>query len=316
MKRSLVFLTVLVSTIVAIPVVSFAEIVSTSGAVVEITPPPSVRPDQLESDTQIFAFEEQQSVTLASAVSVDITQPGTYDDSSDLTPGTIPAGTTVSSHFLHADAPGPCVDPTLEGTVVFDADIIGIIVTPSNLNSSDHLGAPGTEYPTWDRRAMELDTQDDFIIEQIDRRTVVIHVQIDAPNTCREFDQVRIITEDGGEQIGAEGCTPGFWKQTQHFAKWTGYSPSDSFEAVFGRDAFAGSPTLLQALNFGAGGLQALARHSVAGLLNATNPDVDYAFTSAQVIAKFQAAFDSGNAAMIEATKNEFNTANNAFCEL
>src|SRR5262245_29821740 len=32
------------------------------------------------------------------------------------------------------------------------------------------------------------------------------------------------------------GCTPGYWKQSQHFDSWVGHSPNDSFEAVFGRD--------------------------------------------------------------------------------
>lgn len=87
-------------------------------------------------------------------------------------------------------------------------------------------------------------------------------------------------------------------------------------EAVFGRDAYAGSPTLLDALKFKGGGLNALGRAAVAGLLNAVHPDVDYAFTSSEVISKFQAAVDSGSAALIEATKDEFDSANNGGCGL
>lgn len=66
----------------------------------KIAPPPSVDFGALESDTTMYAFDEQQNVTLAQALEVDITAPGTYDDSSDLTPGTIPGGTGVSSHFV------------------------------------------------------------------------------------------------------------------------------------------------------------------------------------------------------------------------
>ena len=33
---------------------------------------------------------------------------------------------------------------------------------------------------------------------------------------------------------GGEGCTPGFWKQDQHFDSWVGFAPTDSFETVFG----------------------------------------------------------------------------------
>jgi hypothetical protein len=112
-----------------------------------------------------------------------------------------------------------------------------------------------------------------------------------------------------------EGCTPGYWKQSQHFDSWTGFAPGDSFEAVFGRDV-PGNPTLLDALKLGGGGLKALMRHAVAALLNASSPDVDPdpAFdTTAEVIAAFQAAFDSGD---YETTKDLLDASNNAGCPL
>jgi uncharacterized repeat protein (TIGR01451 family) len=106
---------------------------------------------------------------------------------------------------------------------------------------------------------------------------------------------------------GGEGCTPGFWRQTQHFGHWTTYSPGDSYELVFGVDA-TGSPTLLDAVWAGGGGENALLRHSVAALLNAASPDVDYAYTTAEVIAIVQNAYatgDFGTAAALLAAANE-----------
>jgi len=113
----------------------------------------------------------------------------------------------------------------------------------------------------------------------------------------------------------AEGCTPGYWKQEHHFDSWVGFDPDDSFEDVFGRDV-PGDPTLVEALQQGGGGLTALMRHAVAALLNASSPDVDPvpAFdTTAEVIAAFQAAFDSGD---YSTTKNLFETSNEAGCPL
>ena len=113
----------------------------------------------------------------------------------------------------------------------------------------------------------------------------------------------------------AEGCTPGYWKQEHHFDSWVGFDPDDSFEDVFGRDV-PGDPTLVEALRQGGGGLTALMRHAVAALLNASSPDVDPvpAFdTTAEVIAAFQAAFDSGD---YSTTKNLFETSNEAGCPL
>jgi hypothetical protein len=90
------------------------------------------------------------------------------------------------------------------------------------------------------------------------------------------------------------GCTPGFWKQSQHFQYWTGYSPSTLFSDVF-EDAFPGK-TLLQVVSNGGGGLNALGRHTVAALLNAANPDVNYGVaTPAEVIAAFNAAYPGTN---------------------
>ena len=115
-------------------------------------------------------------------------------------------------------------------------------------------------------------------------------------------------------QDEGEGCTPGFWKQSQHFDSWVGYNPSDSFENVFGvtADLLAGA-SLLDALNSGGGGELALGRHAVAALLNSTSPNVDYAFTTAEVIAKVQNAYATGN---FEGIKNQFAAENELLCPL
>ena len=108
------------------------------------------------------------------------------------------------------------------------------------------------------------------------------------------------------------GCTLGYWKQSQHFDSWVGYAPGDSFEAVFGRDV-PGTPSLLDALKLGGGGLKALMRHATAALLNASNPKVSFPYGTGDVIALFQKAFDSG---AYEATKDTFEGLNQTGCPL
>ena len=111
---------------------------------------------------------------------------------------------------------------------------------------------------------------------------------------------------------GLEGCTPGYWKQSQHFGNWTSpYTTSTLFDDVFA-NAFPGM-TLLEVLSLGGGGLNALGRHTVAALLNAASADVDGEFTVAQVIAAFDAAFASGN---YETQKNIFAVSNELGCPL
>jgi hypothetical protein len=109
---------------------------------------------------------------------------------------------------------------------------------------------------------------------------------------------------------GNEGCTPGYWKQSQHFDSWTApYTPSTTFASVFGSGYFSSSLTLLQALGLNGGGINALARHSVAALLNAANTTVDYPDEStASIISAFQAAVAGDT---IESQKNTFDSWNN-----
>jgi cysteine-rich repeat protein len=93
---------------------------------------------------------------------------------------------------------------------------------------------------------------------------------------------------------GGEGCTPGYWKQPQHFDSWTGYSPTDSFNDVFGVEA-SGNPTLLQALRTGGGGANALGRHAVAAILNSSAASgVAYLYSTADVINLVQEAYATG----------------------
>ena len=93
-----------------------------------------------------------------------------------------------------------------------------------------------------------------------------------------------------------QGCTPGFYKQTQHFSSWTTYVPTQTVGSVFANvDASLSGESLLQALQGGGGpgligGETILLRAAVAALLNASNTNVHYPLTAAQVISEVNAA--------------------------
>lgn len=109
-----------------------------------------------------------------------------------------------------------------------------------------------------------------------------------------------------------QGCTPGYWKQPQHFDSWPAqFQPGMQFSSVFA-DAFPGK-TLLNVLSAGGGGLNALGRHTVAALLNAGNAGVNSGLTTADVIAAFNAAYASGS---YESQKNVFERLNELGCPL
>jgi len=93
----------------------------------------------------------------------------------------------------------------------------------------------------------------------------------------------------GEDEVGDEGCTPGYWKQPQHFGNWEGYTQNQDFDTVFGVNLFNPNITLLQALNLNGGGVNRLARHATAGLLSASSSGVLYPYTVAEVLALAQA---------------------------
>ncbi len=71
--------------------------------------------------------------------------------------------------------------------------------------------------------------------------------------------------------------------------------------------------TLLEALQSGGGGINALARHAVAALLNASSSDVDSDLTTAEVIDIVQDAVASGD---FETAKNLLAASNESVCPL
>ena len=114
------------------------------------------------------------------------------------------------------------------------------------------------------------------------------------------------------EIVGGQGCTPGYWKQEQHFDSWpAGYLPSDLFSKYF-EDAFPGK-TLLFVLWQGGGGLNALGRHTVSALLNAASDGVNSDLTVQQVINGFNGVFPGGD---YEGQKDIFAGFNEQRCPL
>ena len=92
--------------------------------------------------------------------------------------------------------------------------------------------------------------------------------------------------------VGGEGCTPGYWKQDQHFDSWPApYTPDMLFSDVF-EDAFPGM-TLVEVASTGGGGLDALGRHVVAALLNSASDGVSYDLTTDEVIDMFNDVYPS-----------------------
>lgn len=125
-------------------------------------------------------------------------------------------------------------------------------------------------------------------------------------------------------EVRCEGCTPGYWMQCQHLDSWapTGFKPDDIFNTVFGVTQYINPEnnnkpyTLLEVMGLqGNGNGTSSARqpdcsanphgdaigqmghdpispnlgfHAVAALLNAAHPNLNYGYTSGEVIDLFK----------------------------
>lgn len=112
------------------------------------------------------------------------------------------------------------------------------------------------------------------------------------------------------DKPGAQGCTPGYWKN--HTGVWVSYGPSQLYDDVFGV-SYSPTLTLGGALEQGGGGFAALGRHSTAALLGAAHPDVNYGLTTSEIIAAVRQAFASGTP---EPLKDRLDGLNNAGCSI
>ena len=166
-----------------------ADYASMTGAIELISPPASLKPNQVQNDQFINTFAEHHELTLASAVNVDDTAAGTFNKVSSLVAGTIAAGTVVDSYIFHSDTTKSST--VYEGSVTFSSAILGVIVLSSSLNATDaQLGDSGTIYPTGDSgRGLELSKTQDFFTLSADLKTLTFHF-----DTHGNVDEVRVLT--------------------------------------------------------------------------------------------------------------------------
>ncbi|TNF92920.1 MAG: hypothetical protein EP297_12880 [Gammaproteobacteria bacterium] len=97
-----------------------------------------------------------------------------------------------------------------------------------------------------------------------------------------------------------EFCTPGYWKNNNSLKNWrkTGLNPDDSFQGVFGVNTTF-SLTLMDILNTGGGEANALGRHAVAAILNASLPDSTYPYTPSEIVTTVSATLSQYQATLI-----------------
>lgn len=93
-------------------------------------------------DANLYAFNEDQNITLVEPVRVDI-------GGGEL--GVIPAGTVVASHYVFFDS----LDSSHFGFVYFDAPILGVAAQADTMAATDYLANTSVTYIGTDLRGLE-----------------------------------------------------------------------------------------------------------------------------------------------------------------
>lgn len=178
---------------------AFGSITATTGAAVQIPTPADARLDVVTSLTEVRVWDEQQNFLLTNDLRVDAIAAGIYDSPEDLpaVQPIIPAGTVVSSHFIHLDTPGFQNVPSLSGSITFDQDVIGLILvgdgddSPKTLDLSDYLGAPTLYDDNTAGRSVDIDVigSADIVTLSADLRTVTFTMGASQPG-----DRFRVVT--------------------------------------------------------------------------------------------------------------------------
>jgi hypothetical protein len=186
----------MVTLLLSVVLPAYGSIIFFSGDVTVVSPPASLLPGALTSNTAIYGFSEQQGVLLSSPVNAALTSPGTWICCAGLPGGTVAAGTTVNSYLLYAS---PVTDEDgldyrdFQGSITFSPGekIVGILLGYENLANTDALlGAPGTTYPPAGFKLGGLEQYDTVIISSnLQSVYVDFHVAVGGD------DMIRILTE-------------------------------------------------------------------------------------------------------------------------
>ena len=166
-------------------------IVGASNVISNQPVPASFQEGVLESNTAAFLFVEKLNYVMTRNTRVNTDTEGTYDESTDFPAirPLIPAGTRVSSFFVHFDKVGHTGSPaTLDGYIDFSMKILGVQVRTPRLNhASSEQFRLGVPYNTHTDAGLEFSTIQDNITWSGNR--ISFHME-SGPQT----DQFRVIT--------------------------------------------------------------------------------------------------------------------------
>jgi len=168
--------------------------IATSGTLRVLGYPKSLAESASESADSLALFKERGGLQLAAGDTLwlEITEPGVVASETSFTRARLLPGTWLNSHTVHLDPPGAGT-ARARGSVTFDTNVLGLIVTGSGLDSSHALlRAPAVDYSlALATRGIEFAGTDEADTVEIsaDRRTVTVSLA-----AASALDQLRIVT--------------------------------------------------------------------------------------------------------------------------
>jgi hypothetical protein len=176
---------------------------------VEVTGPQDFSDDgPLQSNTEIYFFQERDDYTLPSDVTINARAPGTYSTAGPSQ--VLSMGQVVDIFFIHMDVVSGTVvhggGGSTAASIVFDEMILGVIGIATDLDASDSLGDPFTIYlPV--PAARQIWESEDILTISADRRTLTLD-SLRVGSATTYADQIRVIVatpEPGTAALMASG---------------------------------------------------------------------------------------------------------------
>ncbi|HMV67021.1 MAG TPA: hypothetical protein PKA64_09235 [Myxococcota bacterium] len=196
---------------------ALAAFVSTQSVFLVPRPPASVEEGRYENQALLGGWVEAERLRLPRDVAVDVAVPGTYGvpGGRATAPGVVPAGTYVTSHYLHGDSTGQSL-ASWDGFATFDAPIVGLMLDQVTMEASDALFNVGGV--VFDTQPGERDFDTDLFNDRVtwdpnDPFTIVFDHAADTG-----MDELRVLTLAYWVDIG--GACPG-----QLDIRWGGMTP-------------------------------------------------------------------------------------------
>lgn len=180
---------------------SLAGVAGLSKSLVLLNEPPrSVKFNELILPDQACLFREQTLFT-DREVAVSQAAPGIYDSKNLPEVATIPAGTKLTTYFLHAQNSH---NRPVSGHVTFEGTIVALASSSADLSLTDAcFGHPGVLYPTSTgddpnagARGTFFKESSDFIELSSDLKT--LRFNLSCASAIRAFDQIRIFVVPSG----------------------------------------------------------------------------------------------------------------------